>query len=61
MAEIGKLPPAYRIPPSRPGSETGQRNQAPQRKPENDDRQPDKRRQRKKDDGDASSHIDEYV
>ena len=60
MAEIGQLPPAYRIPPSRPSTGTGEGNQAPQRKPESEGRLQDKRRQRKKDDDDTS-HIDEYA
>jgi hypothetical protein len=60
MAEIGQLPPAYRVPPARPASGSGQGNQAPQRKPKNEDRQPDQRRQPRKDD-DAESSIDEYV
>ena len=60
MAQIGQLPPAYRIPPTRPGSGAGEGNKAPQRKPQSGERNPDRRRQRK-DRGDDSSHIDEYA
>ena len=60
MADIGKLPPLHRIPPGLPATGVGQDKQAPQRKPAGDDRRHDQRRQRKKDDGDAS-HIDEYA
>lgn len=60
MAQIGHLPPAYRIPPSRPGSGAGESNRAPERKPEPGDRDPEQRRQRKKHDSD-SSHVDEYA
>ena len=60
MAEVGRLPPAYRIPPSQPSAGTGQGSEAPRRKPKTDDRQREKQRQRKKD-GDDASHIDEYA
>ena len=60
MAQIGQLPPTYRIPPARPGSGAGEGNKAPERKPESGERSPDQRRQRKDRDHD-SSHIDEYA
>ena len=60
MAQIGQLPPAYRIPPPRPGSGAGEGTKAPQRKPESGEHSPDRSRQRK-DRGDDSSHIDEYA
>ena len=60
MAEIGQLPPAYRIPPTRPAAGTGQGSEAPQRKQESGNRHREERRQRKKDDDD-SGHIDEYA
>jgi hypothetical protein len=60
MAEIEKLPPAYRIPPTRPGAGPGEGNQAPQRKPQSGEKRDDRRRQRKKHDNDKR-HIDEYV
>jgi hypothetical protein len=59
MAEIGQLPPAYRVPPSRPATGSGQDKGAPQRKP----RDAEQRREhppRRKDGGDVS-HIDEYA
>jgi len=60
MAQIGQLPPAYRIPPTRPGSSAGEGNKAPERKPESGEHNPDRRRQRKDRDDDPS-HIDEYA
>jgi len=60
MAQIGQLPPVYRIPPSRPGSGPGEGSQAPQRKPDSGDREPDGRRQQQEHDDDAS-RIDEYA
>ena len=60
MAQIGQLPPPYRIPPTRPGSGAGESNKAPERKPRSGEDSPDRRRQRNDRDGD-SSHIDEYA
>ena len=60
MAEIEQLPPAYHIPPTRPGSGAGQSNQAPQRKPGNDSGRHEERHQRRKHDDD-DVHIDEYA
>ena len=60
MAQIGHLPPAYRIPPTRPGSGAGEGSQAPQHKPESGDQHSDRRRQQQDRDDDAS-HIDEYA
>jgi len=60
MAEIEHLPPAYRIPPTLPGSRSGQGSEAPQRKPGSGQGKQEKRRQRKKDNDDGL-HIDEYV
>jgi|GEM_PF-1151330 len=60
MGEIGNLPPAYRIPPTRPGAGNGHSSHAPKRKPATGDRQSDQQRRRKKPDDDAS-HIDEYA
>ncbi len=60
MGQIRHLPPAYRIPPSRPASGAGENTQAPQRKPESGERDPDQRRQRREQDDDCS-HIDEYA
>jgi hypothetical protein len=60
MAHIGRLPPPYRIPPSRPGAGTGESGQAPERKPDSGDGEADKRRQQK-DHGDDAAHIDEYA
>jgi len=60
MAQIGQLPPVYRIPPSRPGSAPGESSQAPQRKPESGDQHSDRRRQQPDHDDDVS-HIDEYA
>ena len=60
MADIVQLPPAYRIPPTRPGAGAGHSNQAPRRKPESDNSQHEEPRQRKKDDDD-DAHIDEFV
>lgn len=58
MGDVGQLPPAYRVPPSKPASGSGQ--QAPQRKPATGDRQSDPRQQRRKKPGD-DAHIDEYA
>jgi hypothetical protein len=60
MADIGNLPPVYRITPVPPGSGAGNRNEAPQRKQDGEQREHERRRQRRKDDDDAS-HIDEYA
>ncbi len=60
MAEIGQLPPAYRVPPGHPAKGTGEGDRAPRRKPERERRQPDQRRQRR-DDNDDGSGIDEYA
>jgi hypothetical protein len=60
MGEIENLPPAYRIPPTRPPAGGSGDNQAPQRKPATGDRHPDQRRRRKPDDDDAP-HVDEYA
>ncbi len=60
MADIGQLPPAHRVPPSRPTTGSGQREEAPQRKkPKSDDPRHDQQRQRKPDD--QASRIDEYA
>lgn len=59
MAEIERLPPAYRIPPTRPGTGPREDKQPPRRKPHSGERQ-DERRPRRKDDH-TPSHIDEYV
>jgi len=60
MAEIGQLPPATRVPPSHPGKGAGEGNRAPKRKPDNERRDPDQRRQRGNKDNDGSG-IDEYA
>ena len=60
MAQIGHLPPTYRVPPSRPGAGAGESGKAPTRKPESGDRRQQERRKRK-DRHDDSSHIDEYA
>lgn len=60
MGEIEKLPPAYRIPPTRAPVGSGNGNQAPQRKPATGDQEPGQQRRRKQDDGDAD-HVDEYA
>lgn len=59
MAEIEPLPPAYRVPPGRPTTGSGQGKGGAQRKPRDDDRQYEQQRQRRKDDD--ASHIDEYA
>ena len=60
MAQIGQLPPAYRIPPTRPGSGAGESSRAPQRRPKPGEENPDQRRQRRDQDEEAS-RIDEYA
>ena len=60
MGEIEKLPPAYRIPPTRAPVGSGNGKQAPQRKPATDNREPDQRRRRQPDDEDPA-HVDEYA
>ena len=60
MAQIGQLPPAYRIPPTRPGSGAGESGRAPQRKPRPGERNPDQPR-RRRDQDDKASRIDEYA
>jgi len=60
MGDIGQVPPAYRVPPSKPASGAGQGSNAPQRKPATGERKSDGRRQHRKKDGD-DAHIDEYA
>ncbi len=59
MAEIGKLPPAWRIDPTRPSSGTGRGNQPPRRKPDTEEHEPEHRRKKDRDGDDK--HIDEYA
>ena len=59
MVEIEQLPPAHRVPPSRPAAGSGQGKEAPQRKPRDDGQQYEQPRQRKKDDD--ASRIDDYA
>jgi len=60
MAEIGQLPPAYRVPPGYPGKGVGGGRPAPKRKPDDEHRQPDPHSRRKKHDDDEPG-IDEYA
>ncbi|MFQ5643414.1 MAG: hypothetical protein ACE5FQ_06920 [Thiogranum sp.] len=60
MAEIGQLPPAYRVPPGFPGKGPGDGKQAPQRKPDSERRQSDPHPRRRKQDDDEHG-IDEYA
>jgi len=60
MADIGQLPPVYRVPPSFPGKGAGEGKGAPQRKPDNEGGQPDQNRRRRDKDDDESG-IDEYA
>lgn len=60
MAEIGKLPPAWRIEPSRPGAGPGGGKRAPHRKPGTAE-QEQERRQRRQERDDKDPHIDEYA
>jgi hypothetical protein len=60
MGEIGNLPPADRIPPTRPTGGSSSGNQAPKRKPATGDRHPDRQRRRKQGDDDVA-HVDEYA
>jgi hypothetical protein len=59
MGEIGHLPPANPILPTRPADGSGSSSQAPRRKPATGDRQSDQQQRRKKDDD--APHVDEYA
>ena len=59
MGDIGQVPPAYRVPASKPAGGNGQGSKAPQRKPAAGDRTHGGRRQPGKKNDDA--HIDEYA
>lgn len=60
MGEIDKLPPACRIPPTRPAVSDGDGKQAPRRKPATRDRQQERQR-RHTPDQDDTAHVDEYA
>ena len=59
MAEIERLTPAYRVPPSRPAAGSGQGKRSPQRKTKDDDQPHEQQRRRKRDDD--APRIDEYA
>jgi hypothetical protein len=60
MGEIDKLPPAYRIPPTRPPAAGGDGKRAPQRKPATGEHREQGQRRRKPGQ-DEPPHVDEYV
>jgi hypothetical protein len=59
MGEIDKLPPAYRIPPTRPPAAGSDGKRAPQRKPATGERREQERR--RKPGQDEPPHVDEYA